>query len=152
MNRITLCLVPLAFVCDAALAQVSVKDAWVRATVAQQTATGAFMKLHSSKATRLVEAKSPVAQVVEVHQMSMDNNVMKMRAISGLDLAAGSAVELKPGGYHVMLMGLKHQIKEGQTVPLMLVFEGPDKKREVVEVNAAVRALTASQGHMDMKH
>jgi copper(I)-binding protein len=122
----------------------------VRATVAQQKATGAFMKINATQPSRLVEVKSPAAGVVELHEMRMENNVMRMRAVAGIELPAGKAVELKPGGYHVMLMDLKQQMKEGDTVPITLVVEGQDKKRESVEVNAPVRSLKA--GHHDMKH
>jgi len=132
-----------------ALAQVTVKDAWVRATVTQQKATGAFMQLQAASNSRLVEARSPVAGVVEIHEMVMDGSTMRMRAMPGLDLPAGRSVELKPGGYHVMLMDLKAPIAAGQDVPLTLVFEGADKKRETVEIKASARALGMApmQGH-----
>lgn len=135
-----------------AFAQVTVSDAWVRATVAAQKASGAFMKLTADKGARLIEARSPVAGVVEIHEMALENNVMKMRAIAGLELPAGKPVELKPGGYHVMLMELKGPLNVGDVVPITLVFEGPDKARQSVEVKASVRALTAG-GHGSMgKH
>ena len=134
-------------------AQVTVKDPWVRATVSQQKATGAFMQITSAQDARLVEAKSPVAGVVEVHEMSMEKDVMKMRAIPELALPAGKAVELKPGGYHVMLMDLKQQMKEGGTVPPTLVIEGKDKKRSTVEVKASIKPLTtAAPAKMDHQH
>lgn len=143
MKRITLA--ALFFAALPVMAQVTVKDPWVRATVPQQKATGAFMQIVSQQDARLVEARSPVAGVVEVHEMSMDRNVMKMRALTGgLDLPAGKPVELKPGGYHVMLMDLKQQVKEGETVPLALVIEGQDKKRSTIEVKLPVRALAGS--------
>lgn len=125
-------------------AEVIVAEPWVRATVPAQKATGAFMHLKSDTDARLVSAASPVAGVVEIHEMFMDKDVMKMSPIPGLELPAGQDVELKPGGYHVMLMDLKQQVKEGDTVPLTLVIEGPDGKRESVEVKAPVRALNAS--------
>ena len=125
-------------------AQVSIKDPWVRATVSQQKATGAFMQITSTQDARLVEARSPVAGVVEVHEMTMEKDVMKMRAVPALDLPAGKAVELKPGGYHVMLMDLRQQMKAGDTVPLTLVVEGKDKKRSSVEVKATVKPLAAA--------
>ena len=125
---------------------VEIKDPWVRATVAQQKATGAFMQLTAKADSKLVEAKSPVAGVVEIHEMAMDNNVMKMRQIPGLALPAGKAVELKPGGYHVMLMDLKAQVKEGDVVPVTLVFEGKDGKRESVEVKAPAKPLANMPG------
>ncbi len=134
----------------AAQAQVTVKDAWVRATVPQQKATGAFMQLQSATDAKLVSASSSVAPITEVHEMAMQDNVMRMRQVPAIDLPAGKTVELKPGGYHVMLMDLPQQVKEGQTVALTLVFEGKDGKRQSVEVKAPVRALNAaatSGGH-----
>ena len=125
-----------------AAAQVTVTDPWVRGTVPGQLATGAFMQLKSAAAARVVEARSPVAGVVEIHEMKLENNVMRMRAVPALDLPAGRAVELKPGGYHVMLMDLHRQLKEGETVPVTLVVESGGK-RETVEVKAVVRAPTA---------
>ena len=133
-----------ALLAMAAQAQVVVKDAWVRATVPQQKATGAFMQLRAAKDSKLVSASSPITPTVEVHEMAMQDNVMRMREVPAIDLPAGKTVEFKPGGYHVMLMDLKQQVKEGDTVPLTLVIEGKDGKRDSVEVNAPVRALNAS--------
>ena len=127
----------------AAWSQTTVKEAWVRGTVEQQKASGAFMQITSAGGGKLLSASSPVAGVVEVHEMAMDGNVMKMRAVPALDLPAGKTVELKPGGYHVMLMDLKQQVKTGETVPVTLVIEGQDGKKESVEVKAPVRALGA---------
>lgn len=141
MKRITAAVLLLAAL--PVMAQVTVKDPWVRATVSQQKATGAFMQITSAQDAQLVAASSPVAGVVEVHEMTMEKDVMKMRAMKGLDLPAGKSVELKPGGYHVMLMDLKQQMKEGDTVPMTLVVEGKDKKRESIVLKAPVRALTA---------
>jgi len=124
-------------------AQVTVKDAWVRGTVAQQKASGAFMQITSAKGAKLLSVSSPVAGVAEVHEMAMEGTMMRMRAVGSLELPAGQAVELKPGGFHVMLMDLKQQLNAGDTVPLSLVIEGKDGKRETVEVKAPVRALGA---------
>lgn len=158
MKRITLTLAALAMAA-AAQAQVSVKDAWVRATVPQQKSTGAFMQLTSAKDARLVEARSPAAGVAEVHEMAMVDQVMKMRAVPALELPAGKAVELKPGGYHVMLMDLKGQLKDGDMVPLTLVVEGRDGTRQTLELKVPVRPLNAAAqkdmsqgGHGPMKH
>jgi protein SCO1/2 len=96
------------------------------------------------KTRKLVSASSPVTPVVEVHEMAMQDGVMRMRQVPALALPAGKTVELRPGGYHVMLLDLKQQVKEGDTVPLTLVFEGQDGKRETLEVKAPVRALNAS--------
>ena len=128
----------------AALAQVAVTDAWVRGTVASQKATGAFMQLKSASDVSLVGASSPVAGIVEIHEMKMDAGVMRMSAIPALPLPAGRAVELKPGGYHVMLMALKAPLKEGDTVPVTLTFKDKDGKASTTLVNAPVKALTAT--------
>lgn len=134
----------LALSATAALAQVEVKDPWVRATVQQQKTTGAFMQLTSQQDARLLEVRSPAADVVAVHQMSMANNVMRMRAVPGLDLPAGTAVDLKPGGYHIMLVNLKQQIKAGDLVPLTLVFEDQDKQRQTIELQVPARPLNGA--------
>jgi hypothetical protein len=125
----------------AANAQTTVNDAWVRGTVPQQKATGAFMHITSAQGGKLVSASSSVAAVVEIHEMVMEGTTMKMRAIPGLDLPAGKAVELKPGGYHVMLMDLKAPLKDGESVPLTLVVQGKDGKKETIELKAPVKAL-----------
>ena len=129
----------------AAQAQTTVKDPWVRGTVAGQKATGMFGQVVSTSGGKLVSASSPVAGVVEIHEMVMDGNVMKMRAIAGLELPAGKPVDLKPGGYHVMLMDLKQELKTGESVPVTLVIEGAGGKRESVELKAPVKALADSQ-------
>jgi len=129
-----------------ACAEVTIADPWVRATVPQQKATGAFMQMTSTTDVKLVAAQSPIANVVEIHEMKMDNNVMKMRQISGLDLAAGKTVELKPGSYHIMLLELKQQVRDGDAVPVSLVFEDQKKQRQTVDVNAVGRPLNAAAG------
>ena len=122
-------------------AQVTVSDAWARATVPQQKATGAFVRLQASEASRLVAVSSPVAASVEIHEMAMTGDVMQMREVTGIDLPAGQLVELKPGGFHLMLMGLKKPVTVGEALPLTLVFEGKGGKRQTVEVKAEARAL-----------
>jgi copper(I)-binding protein len=138
----------LAAVAVAAVAQTTVKDPWVRSTVPQQMATGAFAQITSAQGGRLVSVSSPVAGVVEVHEMSMEGNVMKMRAVpGGLALPAGKTVELKPGGYHVMLMDLKRPLKAGDSVPLTLVVEAADGKRETLQIQAPVKAPGGTGAH-----
>ncbi len=135
-------------------AQTSVKDAWVRGTVAQQQATGAFMQITSASGGKLVSVSSPAAGVVEIHEMKMEGSTMKMRALpAGLDLPAGTTVELKPGAYHVMLLDLKAPLKAGDTVDLQLVVQGKDGKQETLAVKAPVKALAATGGGMaEHKH
>jgi VCBS repeat-containing protein len=131
-----------------AFAQVSVIDPWVRATVPAQKASGAFMGLKSAKAARLVAASTPVAGKVEIHQMEMQGSTMRMHAVDGIDLPAGKDVNLASGGYHIMLLDLKRQLKDGEQVPLTLTVQGADGKRENVEVTAPVKPLGYSgKGH-----
>lgn len=101
---------------------VQVPAAWVRATVPDQTASAAFMKVTAKSATRLVGIATPVAGVAELHEMKMSGEVMTMRPLAGLDLPAGKTVELKSGGYHVMLMGLRQTLTKDAMVPLTLTF------------------------------
>ncbi len=127
-----------------ARAQVDVKSAWVRGTVAAQKTTGAYMEISSARGASLVGAESTAAGAVEVHEMSMDKNVMRMRAVPKLDLPAGKTVELKPGGYHMMLIDLKKPLKKGDSVPLRLKIENRDKTVSTVEVKAEVREAAAA--------
>ena len=138
----------LSFAAIGAHAEVTIKDAWVRATVPQQMATGAFFQIQSNIDTRVVSVQTPAAGVAEIHEMKMENNVMKMRAIEHLDLAAGKTIELKPGGYHLMLMDLKKQIKVGDVIPLTLIVEGKNKKRESIEIKLKARSLNAAENKM----
>jgi len=125
-------------------AQVSVSDAWVRSTVPGQQVTGAFMKLAASSDASLVGAASPVAGRVEIHESSMHGGVMQMREVRHILLSAGKSVELKPGGYHVMLMAMKQQLNAGDSVPITLTFEDKAGKRTSVDVQAAVRSLSGT--------
>jgi copper(I)-binding protein len=145
---------PLLALCfsTAALAQVSVKDAWVRATVPQQKVTGAFLQITSVKEARLISISSPVAASAELHKMEMDGDIMKMRAIDELALPAGKMQELKPGSYHIMLMNLKAPVKEGALVPLTLVVEGKDKKRENIQVQAIAKSINQAAAATPMHH
>jgi copper(I)-binding protein len=143
-------LLAAAGMAGAAQAQVEVKGAWVRGMVEHQQATGAFMSITSKSPARLVGAQSPAAGKVEIHQTTMEGGVARMRPMEAIDLPAGRAVELKPGGYHVMLMQVPRPLKEGETVPVTLVLEGKDGKRESVTVQAPVKAL-ATPGRHGMK-
>ena len=136
----------------AASAEVTVAEPWVRATVPAQKATGAFMKLTSDADARLVSAASSVAGVVEIHEMLMEKDVMKMSPVQALDLPAGQPVELKPGGYHVMLMDLQAQVKEGDQVPLTLTVENKDGSRQTIELTAPARPLNAPMKMQHGKH
>ncbi len=120
-------------------AQVRIDEPWVRTTVAPQKTTGAYMTITSSHGGKLVAASSPLAASVEVHEMKMDGDMMRMRAIDALALPAGTRVELKPGAYHMMLLGLKAPVKAGDVVPITLVVEDAKGKRDSVDVKAVAR-------------
>jgi copper(I)-binding protein len=136
----SICFSAFALGAVAAHAQVEVKDAWVRTAVPGQSGTGAFMSITAKDGAKLVGASSPVAGVVEVHEMKMENDVMRMRAIPALDLPAGKTVQLKPGGYHVMLMELKQGLPRGSTVPLTLTLRDAKGQESKVELKLPVAA------------
>ena len=145
-----------ALACGTVYAQsVEVKDAWARTSVQGQKATGAFMKITAKDGAKLVFASSPAAGVAEVHEMKMDGDIMRMRAVTGgLDLPAGKTVELKPGGFHIMLMDLKAALPKDSTVPLTLVFKDAKGVESKVELKvpvavAAPGAKTADMPAMD---
>ncbi len=127
-------------------APVKVDKAWARATVQGQKGTGAFMSITATEGTKLVGLTSPVAGVAEVHEMKMEGDVMKMRALpGGLDLPAGKTVELKPGGYHVMLMDLKAPLAKDSTVPMTLLFKNARGVESKVDITVPV-SLSAPAG------
>lgn len=135
---------------------VQISGAWVRTTVQGQMGTGGFMQLTAKEPMRLVSVASPVAGVGEVHEMKMDGDVMKMRALTeGLELPAGKTVELKPGGFHIMLMDLKQALPKDSTVPMTLVFKdakGNESKLELrVPVSARAPGAAASANMADDK-
>ncbi len=125
-------------------AQVTVTDAWIRGMAPGQKATGAFMQLLSATNTALVGVASPIVGVAEIHEMTMDGGMMRMRPVARLSLSAGKPVVFKPGGYHLMLMDLKSPLKEGDAVELTLSFADKDGVRTSQQVMVPVRALTAA--------
>jgi len=146
------CVLALLCAAQAQAQSVTVKDAWIRGTVQGQNATGAFMELTGKSNARLVGASSPVAGIVEVHNMKIENGVMKMFPVEGVELPAGKPVKLAPGGYHVMLMDLQKPLNAGDKVPLKLTFELANKNRETVDLTVDVRdvkggAKAESKGH-----
>lgn len=141
MNKKFLAMLAGLLLTGAAQAQVNVTAPWVRATVPAQQSTGAYMHLVAPAGGRLVGVKSPIAAQVELHQMEMSGEMMKMRQVDGIDLPAGKGVNLASGGYHIMLVGLKRQLKAGEAVEITLLVEGKDKKREDVTVKVPVKPL-----------
>ncbi len=127
-------------------ANISVTDAWARATMPGQPVSGAYMQIQSDADARLLGVSSTAVPRVEVHEMNMDGGVMRMREVKSIDLPKGRTVSLEPGGYHIMLMSLKKPIAAGDAIPLTLVVESGGK-RQTVEVKAQARAMDAMQ-HM----
>jgi periplasmic copper chaperone A len=142
MKKLLLALASGALFSTAALAQVSVSDAWIRATVPQQKSAGAFLRIRSATAASLVAVRTPVAASAELHQMAMQGQQMTMRRAGTVALPAGQEVNFGPGGYHVMLFGLKQQLKDGDTVPLTLVIEDAAHKRTEVQATAQVKPIS----------
>ena len=119
---------------------------WARATPPTAPTGGGFLTITNkgTAADRLVSASSPAAASVQVHEMKMEGNVMRMRELAnGLEIAPGATVTLAPGGLHMMMMGLKAPLKQGEKVPLTLVFE----KAGTIDVEIAVEAMGATPGH-----
>ena len=132
-------------------AQIVVNDAWVRATVAGQPSTGAFMHITSDTDSKLVAVKSPVAKIVQIHQSKMENDVMSMQPVESVALPAGKTVNIEPEGYHVMLIDLLGQIKDGDEVPLTLIVEDNKGVKASIDVKAQARALNSMpMHHMNM--
>ena len=134
---------PVAAVAPAQPVQVA--GAWVRSTVPGQKGTGAFMQITARQGLRLVGVTSPLAAVSEVHEMKMEGDVMRMRQISGVDLPAGVAVELKPGGYHVMLLDLKQPVLPNSTVPLTLLFKDARGVESKLDLSVTASASAPSE-------
>jgi periplasmic copper chaperone A len=150
MKRFVFPLIAICAVAAVAFAQASplpkVEGAWVRSSVAGQQGTGAFMRLTATEATQLVGVSTPLAGVAEVHEMKMEGEVMKMRAIGKLDLPAGRSVELKPGGYHIMLLDLKQPLEQGSTVPMTLSFRDARGVESKLELKVPVAARAPARG------
>ena len=140
-------IVGLAHAQNAKVGSVEIEHAYTRATVPGQMAAGGFMKIENKgKADQLISASSPVAGEVQLHEMAMEGNVMKMRQVKDIPVPAGGAVELKPGGLHLMFMNIKAPLAAGQTVPVKLKFA----KAGEVEVKMPVNAMGAHGS--GMKH
>ena len=123
--------------------EIKVSDVWARATAPGQENGSVGLVITSQKDARLIAVASPAAESAEIHTMTMDNGVMQMRQLEYLPLPAKQAVTLGPGGEHLMLFGLKHALKAGDTFPLTLTVQHADKKTEKIKIKALIRPLTA---------
>lgn len=131
---------------DYKLGTLEIGNPWTRATPPTALAGGGYMTITNKGTTadRLVSVKSPAAGMTQVHEMKMDGNVMRMRELEGgLAIPPGATVTLAPGGFHLMLMGLKTPLKQGEKVPVTLVFE----KAGTIDVELAIAAMGATSAH-----
>jgi copper(I)-binding protein len=123
---------------------VTIQDAWARPSNPGSTVGAAYMTLTSSKDASLVEAKADVSDSVEIHSMSMENGVMKMRMLESLDLSAGKPYKLSPGGFHLMLFDLKKPLRVGDSVNFVLTFKLANKSLVKQTVKASVKDAPAA--------
>ena len=144
-------LAPFAFAAAAIVAHaqpaapVAVDGAWARAALQGQPTSAAYMTLTAREPLTLVGASSPAAAHIELHEMKLDGDVMRMRAVDTLALPAGQGVELKPGGYHFMLMDLQAQFKPGLLVPLTLRLRDAKGAERTLQVSLPVAAAAPTQ-------
>lgn len=122
----------------------TITGVWARATVAGQKTAGAYAELMSASRAALVGAESPAAASIEFHTMSVEGGVMRMRRVERIDLPAQKVVKLAPGGLHLMLVGIRQQLKAGDKLPLVLTIESQGGRKTVHKVEAEVRAVSAA--------
>ncbi|NBQ84720.1 MAG: copper chaperone PCu(A)C [Methylophilaceae bacterium] len=143
MNKFLLALIfslTLLSSCGKPSPSVQISDNWVRTTEDGQDVGAAYMTLTSNTDTTLTSVESSVSDSIEIHSMTMDNGVMKMRMLDELALKAGKPTELAPGGYHLMLFDLKKALKAGEEVSFTLHFKDAQGKETVVNVNSPIKA------------
>ncbi len=132
--------------------EITVSASWARATAPGQDNGAVYLRIISQQEARIVAVSSSAAASAEMHSMTHDNGIMKMRELAILPLPARQQVELRSGGSHIMLIGLKQALKVGDRVPLTLTIQFADKHQEKVEVKAEVRALTAGNNARPQQH
>lgn len=124
-----------------------ISDAWAKTTVPGGSVSAAYLQISSAKPLKLVKAESPLTPNVELHNMSMTDGVMQMRAVEAVDIPANKVISLKPGGLHIMLIKVNKPINKGDSVPLTLTFETPDKRLFRVDVAAQGQEKAAGHSH-----
>jgi periplasmic copper chaperone A len=141
--------IALLFVASAAAAaDVRVENAWARSPAPGQKTASAYVDLTSASDAVLRAAASPLAGRVELHAMTLDGGIMRMRSIARIDLPAGKTVKFEPGGLHLMLFDLKQPLKPGDKLPLVLTIQGPASSATTLKVEAEVRAAAAAGAHV----
>lgn len=146
MKKIVLAAASFWLATSAHAGDIAVTKAWARATAPGQEVGAAYFDIVSKSLAKIVKAESPAAASTEIHTMSMKNSVMEMRKIDSLELPAGKTVSLAPGGNHIMLIGLKKPLKEGDKIAVTLTLEKASKVQEKVEVSAEVKSMMAGMG------
>ena len=141
----------IALSANAANLEVTVNDVWGKATAPGQDNGTIQFSIVSKKEAKLVSISSPVAGTVEIHSMVHEDGMMKMRPVEFIALPAEKSVDLRKTGNHVMLLNLKQPLKAGDTIPLILTIEFPDKHRSIVETKAAIKPQGTSLDMQDMK-
>jgi copper(I)-binding protein len=114
--------------------------------VGEQDATGAYLTITSQEPIALVGVATPAAEIAEVHEMKMDGDIMRMRMAQRIQIKAGEPLELKPGGYHVMLMALTAPLEAGQEIELSLQFEKADGSKIEMPVKAVAAQNAGGAG------
>ena len=143
---------------DYKLGSIRIDHPYARATAAGQPIGGAYLKLDNQGADdRLLSASAAVSKSVEMHSMAMDGDVMRMRQVQAIELPAGKTVELKPGGLHIMLVGLKAPLKAGNHFPMKLTFAKAgeltvDVMVQAIGPEAAQQPMPHEMQHEGMKH
>ena len=122
-----------------------VSESWIKTTIPGSAVSAAYMQINSPTPLKLIKAESPVAAMVEIHDMKMNAGVMEMKALDAIDVPANKAVTLKPGGMHVMLMNVKKPINKGDKIPMTLTFEGANKKAVLVKLELVARESAAAR-------
>ena len=144
LMALLLAVAPAAFAQAGGTSEINVEQPWARATPAGAMTGAVYMTLanKTDTADRLTAAASDVAGKVQIHEMAVVNGIMQMRQlVDGLAIPAGGSVTLKPGGYHVMLIGLKKQLIAGQTIPLTLTFA----KAGTISITVPIQSIGATQ-------
>ena len=136
-----------ALCAHAQTAPVTVEGAWVRPSVQGQANSGAYMTIIAREPVTLIGASTPVAGLTEVHQMKMEGDVMHMHAVTGLPVVPGKPLELKPGGYHLMLQQLKAPLRPDTSVPLTLQFRTANGATSELQVSAPVASAPPAAEH-----
>lgn len=126
--------------CAKAENDIAISNAWARATAPGQKVGAAYMDLSSQKGATLIKAESDLAGIVEIHSMTMENDVMKMRMLDELPLPAGTTVSLEPGGYHLMLFDLKQPLDIGKSAEFKLHFRTGRGETQVISVTLPVKS------------